>query len=114
VFLRRTGTRGSVSRYTVHTVTHILTGRKRLFDVWIRRGPYTNEITLFSQRYKFVGADLDGDAKWISTNEVVMQVYDYPDGVSSYDAEKTGALSNHIATLTFHLDQKSGKFVERK
>lgn len=84
---------------------------RKLLDVWIGRGPYTNEVTLFSQRYKFVGADLWGDIKWISSNDVVMQVYDYPDGVSRYDAPRT---SNHIATLTFQLDQKSGKFFEKK
>jgi len=93
---------------------HAYTDRtKKLLDVWIGHGPYTNEVTLFSHRYKFAGADLWAHVQWISTNEVVMHVYDYPDGVSRYDAGKTGASSNHIATLTFHLDPKSGRFVEK-
>jgi hypothetical protein len=43
-----------------------------------------------------------------------MQVYDYGDGVSSYDAAKTKAPSNHIATLSFYLDTATGKFRERR
>src|SRR5258706_7238392 len=87
---------------------------KKLLDVWIGRGPYTNEVTLLSHRYKFIGADLWGHVEWISTNEVVMHVYDYGDGVSKYDAGKTGAPSNHIATLSFYLDKSSGKFRDKR
>jgi hypothetical protein len=87
---------------------------RKLLDVWIRRGPYTNYVTLFSDRYRFVGGDLSTDIQWHSTNEVVMQVYDYGDGVSSYDAEKTKAPSNHIATLSFYLDGQTGKFREKR
>lgn len=87
---------------------------RKLLDVWIRRGPYTNEVTLFSKRYRFVGGDLGTDVQWHSTNEAVMQVYDYGDGVLESEARKRGIPSNHIATLVFRLDKQTGKFREKK
>ncbi len=86
----------------------------KLLDVCIKRGAPTNETILFLHRYRFVGSDVWAAAIWHSTNEVTMQVYDYGERVSSYDAEKTKAPSNHIATLSFHLDEKTGKFMETK
>jgi hypothetical protein len=43
-----------------------------------------------------------------------VDLFDFGDRVSSYDAEKMGARSNHIATLAFTLDAKTEKFVEKK
>jgi hypothetical protein len=86
----------------------------KLFDVCIKRGSPTNETILFLHRYRFVGSDVSAAAVWRSTNEVTVQVYDYGKGVSRYDARETNAPSNHIATLSFHLDEKTGKFVEVK
>jgi hypothetical protein len=81
---------------------------KKLVDVDIRRGFGTNETTLFSHRYKFVGSDLGSDLDvnihWNSQEEVVVSVYDYGPGVSGYDVPKTGAPSNYIATLAFRDD----------
>lgn len=86
---------------------------KKLLDVSVVRGPITNKHTLFEHRYKYVGADLWGRVQWDSTNKVVVNVYDYADGVFGGEAEKRGMPSNHIATLTLELD-KTGKFVEKK
>jgi hypothetical protein len=87
---------------------------KKLLDLWIRRGPFTNEVTLFSDSYKFVGGDLGTDCQWRSTNEVVMHVYDYGDGVVESDATKRGIQSNYIATLVFYRDEQTGKFREKR
>jgi hypothetical protein len=87
---------------------------RKLVDVCIKRGQQPGPQVLFLERYKFVASDLDGDARWVSPGEVVLVLYDYGDGVSSYDASKTGATSNHIATLAFHLDKRSGKFTEKR
>ena len=87
---------------------------RKLLDVRIRRGPYTNEVTLFSDHYRFVGGDLGTDVQWHSTNEVVMQIYDYGDGVLESEAQKRGIPSNHIATLLFQLDKQTRKFREKK
>ena len=87
---------------------------QKLVDVDIRRGFGTNETTLFSHRYEFVGSDLDVNIHWNSPEEVAVCVYDYGPGVSSYDAPKTGAPSNYLATLTFQMDNATGKFVEKK
>jgi hypothetical protein len=86
----------------------------KLVDVDIRRGFGTNETTLFSHRYKFVGSDLDAGIRWNSSDEVVIILYDYGPGVSSYDAPKTGVASNYIATLAFQKDKATDKFVEKK
>jgi hypothetical protein len=87
---------------------------KKLLDLWIRRGPYTNQVTLFSGSYRFVGGDLGTYVQWHSTNEVVMHVYDYGDGVVESDATKRGVPSNHIATLVFYRDEQAGKFREKR
>lgn len=84
----------------------------KLVDVWIRRGRSSTETNLFFHRYRFVGSDVGFDAEWRSTNEVDLQVYDYGEGVSSFDARKAKAPSNHIATLSFYLDAQTGKFRE--
>lgn len=87
---------------------------KKVVDVSIKKGQQPHAQILFLQRYEFVASDLGGDARWVSPEEVVVQFYDYGDGVSSYDASKTGAASNHIGTLAFHVDKQSGKFREKK
>jgi hypothetical protein len=87
---------------------------KKLVDVCIKKGQQPQAQTLFLHRYKFIASDLGGDARWVSPEEVVLQFYDYGDGVTSYDASKTGAPSNHISTLAFHLDKHSGRFTEKK
>ena len=87
---------------------------RKFLDLWIGRGPYTNEVTLCSGRYRFVGGDLGTDVLWHSTNEVVMHVYDYGDGVLESEAGKRSIPSNHIATLVFNRDEQTGKFRERR
>jgi hypothetical protein len=87
---------------------------KKLLEVWIRRGPYTNAVTLFSHTYKFVGGDLTTDVQWASTNQVVMQVYDYGDRVLEDDARERRIPSNHITTLIFYRDEQTGKFEEKR
>jgi hypothetical protein len=98
---------GAYSRaYVDHT--------KKLLDVQIKRSTGTNETVLFSHRYKFVAADMSWDARWTSPKMLTLEVYDFGPGISVYDAEKTGAPSNHIATLVFTADKKANKFVEEK
>ncbi len=87
---------------------------KKLVDVCIKKGQEPQAQILFSQRYKFIASDLGGDARWVSPEEVVIQFYDYGDGVSHYEASKTGAASKPIHRLAFHLDKQSGKFTEKK
>src|SRR5260221_7608520 len=68
------------------TVAHTLTGPRSCLMFGLVVALTRTKSHSFPQRYKFVGADLWGHVQWISTNEVVMHVYDYPDGVSRYDA----------------------------
>ena len=87
---------------------------KKLVDVCIKRGQLPQPQVLFLERYKFFASDLGGDARWVSPDVVVVEFYDYGDGVSSYDARKAGTSSNHMATLIFQLDKQSGKFTENR
>jgi hypothetical protein len=87
---------------------------KKLLDVCIKRGNPTNETTLFLHRYTFVGSDLWAYVKWSSTNVATMYVYDYGNGVSSYDVRDKAKPSNYIATVSFYLDVQSGKFKEKR
>ena len=87
---------------------------KKQLDVFIYKDVGTNETTLFEHRYKFVGSDMSEHVQWNSPEEVLVYVYDYGPGVSSYDAEKSHAASNYIATLSFHLEKQTGKFVQLK
>jgi hypothetical protein len=87
---------------------------KKLLDVCIKRGAVTNETILFSRRYKFVGSDLWAHAEWISTNRVTLSIYDYGEDISRYDACERNATSNQIATLSFYLENQTGKFREKR
>ncbi len=106
-------TRLSLTRHGAYGRSYI-DKTKKLVDVDIRRGFGTNETTLFSHRYKFVASDLDVYIHWNSPGEVVVCVYDYGPGVSSYDVLKTGGASNYIVTLAFQVDKATAKFVEKK
>jgi hypothetical protein len=87
---------------------------KKLVDVCIKRGNQPEPRILVLERYKFVASDLEGHAQWISPDEVSLEFYDYGDGVSGYDARKSGASSNHIRTLVFHRIKEADKFVQKK
>jgi hypothetical protein len=85
---------------------------KKLLDVQIERNTGTNETVLFSHRYKFVAADMSWSVRWTSPETLIVDVFDFAPGVTVYDAQKTGAASNHIATLMFITEKKTNKFVE--
>ena len=91
--------------------------KKRVFVViWRKDSDYLHNDgkRLFLGRYVFTGADLCSDVHWHGSQNVTMDFYDFGDRVSSYDAEKTGGRSNHIATLTFSWDAKREHFRETK
>src|SRR5260370_37780913 len=83
---------------------------KKLVDVCIKRGNQPNPQILLLERYKFVASDLEAYAQWLSPDEVSLEFHDYGDGVTSYDARKTDASSNHIRTMFFQRNKQSGKF----
>jgi hypothetical protein len=89
-------------------------GRKRV-DVWI--GPLyrkSDKEALFSHRYRYSGADLSWRIRWTSPQAVTVDLYDYGPGVLALDGAKSGAPSNHIATLEFVVDEKTGRFIEQR
>ena len=85
-----------------------------LVRVWRGSGQNSTETLLYSEKYTFVGSDLGFHVQWSSTEKVIVDLYDYGPGVSSYDARKAGAPSNHIGTLAFRLDKHTGMFEPMK
>jgi hypothetical protein len=71
-------------------------------------------VTVLDKKYTFTAGDLCSSVRWQGSQEVAVDFYDFGDRVSSYDAEKASAPSNHVATLAFVLDAKSGRFSEKK
>lgn len=69
---------------------------------------------LLNREYVLNGADLEWRTHWQGPQEVTVDFYDFGDKVSKYDAEKTGAPSNHVATISFVVDAASGKWSEKK
>jgi hypothetical protein len=91
--------------------------KKRVFVViWRKDSDYLHDDgkRLFLGKYVFAGADLCSDVRWHSSQDVTVDFFDFGDRVSCYDAEKTGARSNHIATLDFTWDPKTEQFVGKK
>ncbi len=86
----------------------------KLLDVCIKRGNSTNETVLLSRSYRFVGSDLWAHVMWNSTNAATLYVYDWGDGVSSYDVRDKPRPSNYIATIAFYRDHQTGKFKEKR
>jgi hypothetical protein len=90
--------------------------KKRVFIfIWRKPPSYMSKWEgLFSGKYVFTGADLCWHVQWQSPREATVDFYDFGDRMDRDDARKAGAPSNHIASLAFVLDSKSGKFVEKK
>ena len=82
--------------------------------IWRGSGQSATETSLCSETYTLVGSDLNWHVQWSSAEDVVVHLYDNGSGVSSHDARKAGAASNHIATLAFQLDKQTGKFKEKR
>jgi hypothetical protein len=82
--------------------------------VWIGSGLGNNAAQLFVHKYIISGPDVGWNTHWISSEAVSVDLFDCGDGVYSGDVGKSGVASNHIATLSFHLDKQTGKFVDEK
>jgi hypothetical protein len=104
----------SAKAYTAKT-------KKRVY-LWIAtttkydslQNPIERPVTLLDKKYVFVAGDLGCDVQWHRSEDVSVTFFDYGDGVYSGDARKSGAPSNHVASLFFHRDTKTGRFMETK
>ena len=90
-------------------------------DVWIsvwRAGTQTQQ-PLFQHSYQIVGSDVSWDTRWLSSSNVVVQFFDYGDGVISSDGgglfgAPTDAPTHQIRTIRFRVDGQTGKVNEDK
>ena len=85
--------------------------KKRVY-LWIMQ--QGRQEAIFQRQYKFVAADLAWRTRWQDTDDVSVVFFDFGDKISRYDAKKTRAPSNHVATLQFHRDSATGLFSETK
>ncbi len=86
--------------------------KKRVY-LWIDSAK-TNRAPSFSKKYVFTAADLEADDCWTDSTGLTITFYDYGDGVLASEARKTGVPSNHVATLRFVRDPRTGGFIEKK
>lgn len=86
--------------------------RKKI-RIWIGSGSDETPTTLFEHSYTVTGSDVTWETHWSSANTVSVEIYDWGDGISNYNNMKHLAASNHIALLSFALDE-SGKFAQRR
>ena len=78
--------------------------------VWIGNGSGNDAKQLFEGKYVISGPDVGWNTHWFSTEAVSIDFFDCGDGTYSHEVGKPGVASNHIATLSFHLNKQTGKF----
>jgi hypothetical protein len=78
--------------------------------VWIGSANGTNETTLFEQRYEVSGSYLSWSTRWVSSDEVTVDVYGNGPRDNPYWREDTP--HRDLATFRFYRDTQSGRFVE--
>jgi hypothetical protein len=80
--------------------------------VWIGSAVGTNETTLLQRRYVVSGTDVSWDTRWVSTNELAVDVFDYGPNRSLHTYEYPPR--RDITTLTFCRDDQTGRLVEKQ
>jgi hypothetical protein len=103
----------AVSSHGASRKAYVDFSKKRVY-VWVMTNVKEKPETLLNREYVLNGADLEWRTRWQSSQEVIVDFYDFGDKVSQYEAEKMGAPSNHVATISFVLDAASGKWSEKK
>jgi len=68
-----------------------------------------NSAVLFNQQLSIQGSDIDWDARWVSPEECVVDIFDYGKGVNR-DGHQISAPSNHLATITLRLNKSTGLY----
>ncbi len=82
-------------------------------EIWISvwRAANQTQPPLFQHSYRLVGSDVSWGTRWLSSSNVMVQFFDYGDGVSSYDAP-TNVPTHQIRTIRFRVDERTGKVGE--
>jgi hypothetical protein len=71
------------------------------------------KVTLFTKDYSIRGSSVSCNSIWDKEDNVTVVAFDYGPGVDRSDGESNGSPTNHIRTLAFRFDPKSGKFTEQ-
>ena len=82
-------------------------------EVWISVWRARDQQPVFQQSYRIVGSDVSWGTRWSSSSNVLVEFFDYGDGVSSYDVP-TNTPTRQIRTIRFRVDGQTGKVSEDK
>jgi len=72
-----------------------------------------SETLLFRKEYRVHGSDVGWDGAWHGSTNLVVVFFEYPRGVNRWDLTKQGTPTNHICTVTYLFDSKTGTFAEQ-
>jgi len=114
------GSKSPGNRYCLGVTSHGASAKayvaKTKKRIWITISSLgtTNSLTLFQQRFVLIGSDIDWHTRWSSDEAVLIDFFDWGDGVSNYKNMQHLAASNNIASFSFALDPGTGKFIEKK
>ena len=98
-----------VTSYGAYGRAYVEKSRKKIV-VWIGEGYGTNKVRLFSDSFTVVGSAVHWDVNWRSPDEVVVEVYDYGDGL----LRSEGRRSSTLATFNFRREKSGREFVYQK
>ncbi len=84
---------------------------RKVIEISVRRAGGAAQRPLFQQRYRIVGSDVSWHTQWLSPSNVVVQLFDYGDGVRRL-AAPTHPPERPIRTIRFRVDRQSGNVTE--
>ena len=86
--------------------------RDKSLRVWISSGDNTNRTTLFDRRYNVAGEGglVSYHTRWLTNNNLAVDIFDCGDFYESMNSHQQQ--SNHLKSLTFHKDSRTGRFTD--
>ena len=84
--------------------------------LWVSiSAPHGNsETNLFERRYTFSGNYVEWTTRWNSNEDLVIDVFDYVLNPMTHLGPEAELPTNHLATLSFHRDRRTGRFTDEK
>lgn len=87
--------------------------KRKVLWVSITTGDASGDTNLFERRYSFTGKHLAWKTHWNSDESLVLAVFDYADSPMLRSWHHPDQRSNHLATLEFHRNKQTGRFMEK-
>jgi len=89
--------------------------KRNRVTIWIGRADGPHLTTFLDEQYQVPRFAVAWSTYWLSNERVNVEFYNYNgrDVLSVFEPDENPP-SNHIATLAFHLDHKSGRFTDKE